>query len=141
MYSDFEMQGIEEDKLNSAIYQAIMDRIKMEEAAASVSNGLQRESDDFEYVYEKSVYFQSMTLFFFHREQFTPSESNNVPPKNGRPPTMANSPRGVMPDGGNYVSRIQNATTNVMGRISGLGRGVGNIGGIGGIANKFLNNL
>ncbi len=43
-----------------------------------------------------------------------------------------------MPDGGNYVSRIQNATSNVMGRISGLGRGVGNIGGI---ANKFLNNL
>lgn len=45
----------------------------------------------------------------------------------------------------NYVSRIQNATTNVMGRISGLGRGVSGIGGmaggIGGIANKFLNNL
>lgn len=51
MYSDFEMQGIEEDKLNSVIYQAIMDRIKMEEAAASVSNGLQRESDDLEYAF------------------------------------------------------------------------------------------
>ena len=50
MYSDFELQGIEEDKLNSKIYQTVMDRIKMEEAAASVSNGLQREADDFEYV-------------------------------------------------------------------------------------------
>ena len=43
----------------------------------------------------------------------------------------------------NYVSRLQNATTNVMGRISGgLGRGVSGFGGMaGGIANKFLNNL
>lgn len=49
--------------------------------------------------------------------------------------------RGGMADSGNYVSRIQTATSSVMGRISGLGRGVGNIGGIGGIANKFLNNL
>ncbi len=57
MYSDFEMQGIEEDKLNSDIYQAIMDRIKMEEAAASVSNGLQRESDDIEYVVQANVCF------------------------------------------------------------------------------------
>lgn len=37
-------------------------------------------------------------------------------------------------ESGNYVSRIQNATQNVMGRISGIGRGVGNLGGI---ANKF----
>ena len=41
---------------------------------------------------------------------------------------------------GSYVNRIQNATQNVMGRITGIGRGVGNIGGIGGFANKFLNN-
>ena len=41
---------------------------------------------------------------------------------------------------GSYVNRIQNATHNVMGRISGIGRGVGNMGAIGGFANKFLNN-
>lgn len=95
--------------------------------------------------------------FPFHRE-FAPTTetSNSVPPKNSKLPSMANYSRGGggggvggvagggaggvagMPDGGNYVSRIQNATSNVMGRISGLGRGVGNIGGI---ANKFLNNL
>src|SRR5699024_8492490 len=49
MYSDFELQAILEDKLNTRTYQTIIDRIKMEEAAASVSNGLHRESDDFEY--------------------------------------------------------------------------------------------
>lgn len=140
MYSDFEMQGIEEDKLNSVIYQAIMDRIKMEEAAASVSNGLQRESEDFEYAFEKCLFSVNYIKFDFsiYRE-FTPTEtSNNVPPKNCKPPPVGNCSRGSMPDGGNYVSRIQSATSNVMGRISGLGRGVGNIGGI---ANKFLNNL
>ena len=40
------------------------------------------------------------------------------------------------------VSRFQNATSNVMGRISDIGRGVsGGVTGFGGIANKFLNNL
>ena len=49
MYTDFELQGIEEDKLQTRTYQTIMDRVKIEEAAAAVSNGLHRESDDFEY--------------------------------------------------------------------------------------------
>lgn len=50
MYSDFELQGIEEEKLNNKAYQTVMQRIQMEEAAASVSNGLYRENEDFEYV-------------------------------------------------------------------------------------------
>lgn len=49
IYSDFELQGIEEEKLNSKVYQTIMSRIQLEEAAASVSNGLNREHDDSEY--------------------------------------------------------------------------------------------
>lgn len=41
IYSDFELQGIEEEKLNSRAYQVAIERIKMEEAAASVTNGLE----------------------------------------------------------------------------------------------------
>ena len=50
IYSDFELQGLEEEKLNSKVYQTIMSRIQMEEAAASVSNGLNREHEDSEYI-------------------------------------------------------------------------------------------
>jgi len=115
MYNDFELQGIEEDKLNLRTYQTIMDRIKMEEAAASVSNGLHRENDDF--------------------DDFGATELNNVS-KNKLSQSVNYQRAGAHID--TIGNRIQSATSNVMGRISGLGRGVGNIGGM---ANKFLNNL
>lgn len=51
MYSDFELQGIEEEKLNNVTYKTVMQRILMEEATASVStNDLNRENEDAEYV-------------------------------------------------------------------------------------------
>lgn len=37
MYSDFTLQGYEEAKLNSKSYQTVINRIQLEEAAASVS--------------------------------------------------------------------------------------------------------
>lgn len=46
MYSDFELQGFEEDKLNTKAYQTVISRIQMEEAAASVTNESTREEDD-----------------------------------------------------------------------------------------------
>lgn len=64
--------------------------------------------------------------------------NNNADNFSSRSTTRKSSILNINQDN-NYVSRLQNATTNVMGRISGLGRG--SIGGIGGIANKFLNNL
>ncbi|KAJ6223843.1 hypothetical protein RDWZM_002388 [Blomia tropicalis] len=127
LHSDLELQGIEEDKLNSRAYQSIMDRIKMEEAAASVSNGLHRENEDIDEM------------------NGTTDKSKTIPNTLGATATTTRTTTPGMttgsaigPDAGNYVNRIQNVTSNVMGRISGLGRGVG---GIGGIANKFLNNL
>jgi hypothetical protein len=45
MYSDFALQGYEEEKLNSKAYQTIINRIQMEEAAASV-NDSSREDDE-----------------------------------------------------------------------------------------------
>lgn len=37
MYSDFALQGLEDEKLNSKVYQTIVNRIQMEEAAACVT--------------------------------------------------------------------------------------------------------
>lgn len=140
MYSDFELQGIEEEKLNNKAYQTVMQRIQMEEAAASVSNGLYRENEDMEYDITIPTELHQLTksnkLFF--SEQQGSNEANNIAKPKTTSPT--NYQRANV-DNANYVSRLQNATSNVMGRISGLGRGVGNISGIGGIANKFLNNL
>lgn len=47
LYSDFELQGIEEEKLNSKTYQTICSRLQLEEAAASVQD-VAREKDDAE---------------------------------------------------------------------------------------------
>nr|XP_042901984.1 calcium-dependent secretion activator isoform X8 [Parasteatoda tepidariorum] len=46
LYSDFELQGIEEEKLNSKTYQTITSRLQLEEAASSVNDS--REKDDSE---------------------------------------------------------------------------------------------
>ena len=48
LYSDFELQGIEEEKLNSKTYQTITNRLQLEEATASVCDGGSREKDDVE---------------------------------------------------------------------------------------------
>lgn len=48
LYSDFELQGIEEEKLNSKVYQTVCSRLQLEEAAASVSDANSREKDDSE---------------------------------------------------------------------------------------------
>ncbi|CAG2109244.1 unnamed protein product [Medioppia subpectinata] len=117
IYSDFELQGIEEFRLNSKVYQTIMARIQLEEAAASVTNGLNREHED--------------------SEEYPDNVADAI--AKGKNPGLSRTDSETSE--GNYVNRIQNATQNVMGRISGIGRGVGNIGGgIGGFANKFLNN-
>lgn len=47
MYSDFTLQGYEEEKLNSKSYQTVINRIQLEEAAASVTDS-GREVDDIE---------------------------------------------------------------------------------------------
>lgn len=45
VYSDFALQGLEEEKLNSKAYQTILSRMQMEDAAASV-NGSSRDEDE-----------------------------------------------------------------------------------------------
>ena len=45
MYSDFSLQGFEEEKLNSKPYQTIINRIQMEEAAASVNDSCREDEE------------------------------------------------------------------------------------------------
>ncbi|CAL1285275.1 unnamed protein product [Larinioides sclopetarius] len=48
LYSDFELQGIEEEKLNSKTYQTVTSRLQLEEATAAVNDPSHREKDDAE---------------------------------------------------------------------------------------------
>ncbi|KAG0417266.1 hypothetical protein HPB47_005767, partial [Ixodes persulcatus] len=105
LYSDFELQGIEEEKLNSKVYQTVCSRLQLEEAAASVSDS-SREKDDSEDYPETGV--ESDT-----RHKIAAALHDSGDGAEG------------------YVTRIQNVTQNVTGRISTLARGVG------GFANKF----
>ncbi|KAG1683210.1 Calcium-dependent secretion activator 1 [Nymphon striatum] len=112
VYSEYELHGIEETKLNSKIYQTISSRLQLEEATASVSDGARREKADSEDYAEGGLE---------EEEQKKPK----VLVRNES--TASNSEEAK--------SRIQNATQNVMGKISGIGRGVG------GLANKFSGNF
>ncbi|XP_076313515.1 calcium-dependent secretion activator 1 isoform X3 [Tachypleus tridentatus] len=110
LFSDFELQGIEEEKLNSKVYQTICSRLQLEEAAASVSDTGNREKEDSEDYPETGI-------------------EDDM----GRPKVMIREAEGAE----GYVTRIQNVTQNVMGRVSTFSRGIG------GFANKisggFLN--
>uniref|UniRef100_A0A6B0VIB6 Putative ca2+-dependent activator protein n=1 Tax=Ixodes ricinus TaxID=34613 RepID=A0A6B0VIB6_IXORI len=105
LYSDFELQGIEEEKLNSKVYQTVCSRLQLEEAAASVSDSSREKDDSEDY------------------------------PETGVESDARHKIAAALHDSGDgaegYVTRIQNVTQNVTGRISTLARGVG------GFANKF----
>ena len=46
IYSDFALQGLEDEKLNTKVYQTIVNRIHLEETAASVTETSR--DDDYE---------------------------------------------------------------------------------------------
>ncbi|KAI1285895.1 Calcium-dependent secretion activator [Halotydeus destructor] len=109
MYSEFALQGYEEEKLYSKMYQTVINRIHLEEAAASVSDS-NREADDGD-------------------DNAECDASGNATRRGSISKTGSTSAIGDE----DVVARIQNATQNVMGRISGMSR----IGSLGSIANKF----
>ncbi|RWS05469.1 calcium-dependent secretion activator-like protein [Dinothrombium tinctorium] len=112
IYSDFELQGFEEEKLNSKSYQTVINRIQLEEASSSVNGGLRDDDDD------------------DNVETTTTSTSR-------RSSAIGKSEH---PDSGeaSYMGRISNATHNVMGKIGGMSRITGNLGGF---ANKLGSGL
>lgn len=100
LYSDFELQGIEEEKLNSKVYQTVCSRLQLEEAAASVSDANSREKDDSEDYPE------------------TGTESEASPRRK-----IVASLAGDGAEG--YVRSIQNVTQSVTEHLSSLKRNVG----------------
>jgi len=50
LYSDFELQGVMEDKLNSKTYQTISQRMQTEEATCALTMSTRRDNEDSEYV-------------------------------------------------------------------------------------------
>ncbi|KAL1483398.1 hypothetical protein MTO96_033222, partial [Rhipicephalus appendiculatus] len=108
LYSDFELQGIEEEKLNSKVYQTVCSRLQLEEAAASVSDANSREKDDSEDYPETGI------------------ESEASPRRK-----IVASLRDAGDGAEGYVRSIQNVTQSVTEHLSSLKRNVG------GIASKF----
>ena len=45
LYSDFELQGVTEDKLNSKTYQTILQRMQTEEATCALLEGSRRDEE------------------------------------------------------------------------------------------------
>lgn len=69
IYSDFALQGLEDEKLNTKVYQTIVNRIHLEETAASVTETSR--DDDYEYAFSAANYYAFFsTLFFLMRILF-----------------------------------------------------------------------
>lgn len=58
MYSEFSLQGFEVEKLNSKAFQTVLNRIQMEEAAASVNeSSCSREDEEYENFFSSNCIF------------------------------------------------------------------------------------
>ncbi|XP_046425549.1 calcium-dependent secretion activator isoform X1 [Neodiprion virginianus] len=101
IYSDFELQGVMEDKLNSKTYQTIFQRMQTEEATCALTMSAQNE------------------------EGF--SENGNDDDTD-RPKAKVTVVETVAGDDANYVSNITNVTSNVVGKVGSMfGKGIGGL--------------
>ncbi|CAG0888772.1 unnamed protein product [Darwinula stevensoni] len=116
LYSDFELQGLMEDKLNSQTYQAIAQRMHTEEAACALMEGSRRDDDP----------------------DLAEGGGEDETPK--RKPTATASIKEAFSDPqGNYVAKISNVTSNVASNVAGrLGNMVGKR--LGGLSTKLGTN-
>jgi len=101
LYSDFELQGVPEEVLNSKMYQTITSRLQVEEATAAVSEGRQYKEDSEGYP-ETGI---------------EDDDSSRKGPKVTVRETAQED---------SYVSKITNVTQNVVGRMGSMfGKGLG----------------
>ncbi|GLV43173.1 Calcium-dependent secretion activator [Carabus blaptoides fortunei] len=100
IYSDFELQGVMEDKLNSKAYQTVSQRMQTEEATCALTMGqAEMEGEMGEGVDE---------------------DSDRTKPKVTIMETLG--------EDGNYVSNISNVTSIVVGRVGNMfGKGIGGL--------------
>ncbi|XP_046985562.1 calcium-dependent secretion activator-like [Schistocerca americana] len=108
LYSDFELQGVMEDKLNSKTYQTISQRMQTEEATCALTMNTRHDIEDSESYPETGI----------------DDDGDRSKPK----VTI----RETLGEDGNYVAKITNVTTNVVGRVGNMfGKGIG------GLTSKF----
>ncbi|XP_023290485.1 calcium-dependent secretion activator isoform X2 [Orussus abietinus] len=101
VYSDFELQGVMEDKLNSQTYQTISQRMQTEEATCALTMSAQNEEGLSENGNDEDV---------------------------ERPKTKVTVVETIAGDDGNYVANISNVTSNVVGKVGSMfGKGIGGL--------------
>ncbi|XP_075219478.1 calcium-dependent secretion activator 1 [Lycorma delicatula] len=107
LYSDFELHGVMEDKLNSKTYQTVSQRMQTEEATCALTMSSRRDDDSESYP-----------------ETGIDDDGDRSKPK----VTI----RETLGEDGNYVAKISNVTANVVGRVGNVfGKGIG------GLTSKF----
>ncbi|XP_059468283.1 calcium-dependent secretion activator isoform X3 [Neocloeon triangulifer] len=107
LYSDFELQGVIEDKLNSKTYQTVSQRMQTEEATCALTSGSSRDYDGAEGYPETGI---------------------DDDGERGKPKVTIRETLGG--EDGNVVAKVQNLTTNVVGKMGGmLGKGLGGMAG------------
>ncbi|XP_034942390.1 calcium-dependent secretion activator isoform X2 [Chelonus insularis] len=100
VYSDFELQGVMEDKLNSKTYQTISQRMQTEEATCALT--MSSQNDEL-------------------------SENGNDDDVE-RPKTKVTIVESASADDANYVANLTNVTTNVVGKVGSMfGKGIGGL--------------
>ncbi|XP_076224576.1 calcium-dependent secretion activator 1 isoform X2 [Nomia melanderi] len=100
IYSDFELQGVTEEKLNSESYQVISKRMQTEEATCALTMSAQNEE----------------------------GLSENGNDDEERPKTKVTIVENVAGEDANYVANISNVTSNVVGKVGSMfGKGIGGL--------------
>ncbi|XP_076620487.1 calcium-dependent secretion activator 1 isoform X2 [Colletes latitarsis] len=101
IYSDFELQGVMEEKLNSMTYQTISKRMQTEEATCALTMSAQNEEG---------------------------LSENGNDDEVERPKTKVTVVENVEGEDSNYVSNISNVTSNVVGKVGSMfGKGIGGL--------------
>ncbi|XP_014468672.1 PREDICTED: calcium-dependent secretion activator isoform X3 [Dinoponera quadriceps] len=101
IYSDFELQGVMEEKLNSKTYQTISKRMQTEEATCALTMSAQNEEG---------------------------LSENGNDDEVERPKTKVTIVETITGDDANYVANLSNVTSNVVGKVGSMfGKGIGGL--------------
>ncbi|XP_043234535.1 calcium-dependent secretion activator-like isoform X7 [Amphibalanus amphitrite] len=123
LYSDFELQGVTEDKLNSKTYQTILQRMQTEEATCALLEGSRRDE-----------------------EEFPDGAGDEEDGSRARGPSLSVR-ESLAAEDGNVAAKVANVTSNVVGKVGnkvggvlgGFSKGLGGLGSrLGGAGGGFF---
>ncbi|KAK8722386.1 hypothetical protein OTU49_012439 [Cherax quadricarinatus] len=123
IYTDFELQGIMEEKLNTKTYQTISQRMTTEEAACALIEGSRRADEDNQSLPEGA-----------EGEDY-PETGIEDEMSEKKPKVTAQLSQTLGDDPANYVAKVSNVAGNVAGKVGNVFGGLSK--GIGGITGKF----